>query len=77
MIFFQPELPKPEETSPDQQWGWYSFQDFLVANWGYISIVVFLVLVFAFYSKKRKQRRVDIKEQIRKERDSNASSTNL
>jgi len=76
-MLFQPELPKPEETSPEQQWGLYSFQDFLVTNWGYIAIVVFLVIIFAFYSKKRKHRRLEIAEEIKKERESSASSTNL
>lgn len=61
ILFQQPsELPQPKPSSPEQQFGNYSLESFVVENWPYLCIVLFILLIFLIYSwnlrKERKKR---------------------
>ncbi len=69
MMFIQPEIPKPEETQPNQEWGWYTFQDFFVANWFYITVAVIIAIIVLIYARHKKKQRVKYYEQLKAEEE--------
>lgn len=56
-LMLQPEIPKPKDAEPGQEFGLYSFQEFIVANWGYITIVVIVALIVLLYTRSKKRAR--------------------
>lgn len=56
-LLLQPEIPKPEKTEPGEVWGVYSMQDFLVANWYYITAVIILLLIVMIAARQKKKTR--------------------
>ena len=58
-LSFQPEIPQPGNTKPGQEFGLYTFQEFIVANWGYISIVLIVALIVLLYTRSKKRAKRD------------------
>lgn len=69
MTFIQTEIPQPEETQPYQEWGWYSFQDFFVANWFYVTVTVIIAIIVFIYARHKKKQRVKYQEQLKAEQE--------
>lgn len=66
----QNEIPKPDETEPGKEYGVYSFEEFFVDNWGYITIVAIfavIVLLYTNYKKKERRKLADKLEQEKKQ----------
>jgi len=67
-IIYQNEIPQPKDTEPGQEYGIYSFQDFLIANWGYITIVLILAIIVLMYARhKKRERKKDFEEYKRQQ----------
>lgn len=73
-MFLQTHIPNAEETGTNQQFGWYTFGDFMAANWFYITAVVLIAVVVLMYSKKMKKERLARREEA--QRKANESSAN-
>ncbi|MDT0294747.1 hypothetical protein ACFQ3R_03695 [Mesonia ostreae] len=73
-MFLQTQIPNPEETGTNQQFGWYTFGDFMAANWFYITAVVLIAVLVLIYSKKMKKERQERKDEAQKK--ANESSAN-
>ncbi len=58
-LTFQTEIPRPEDTQPGQEFGLYTFQEFIIANWGYISIVLIVALIVLLYTRSKKRPKRD------------------
>ncbi|TQD40653.1 hypothetical protein [Haloflavibacter putidus] len=58
-LFFQTEIPRPEDTKPGQEYGLFTFQEFIIANWGYISIVLIVALIVLLYTRSKKRPKRD------------------
>lgn len=62
----QSEIPKPKETAPGEEWGFYTMQDFLVANWYYLTAVIILALIVLIAARQKKKTRRNRTGEIKK-----------
>ncbi|MDR6299726.1 hypothetical protein [Mesonia maritima] len=65
----QTEIPQPAQTEPDQEYGIYSFQDFIIANWGYITIVLILAIIVLMYGRHKKRERKKHFEEYQRQKE--------
>lgn len=71
-MFLQTHVPNPEETGTNQQFGEFTFSEFIIDNWFYVSAVILIGVIVLMYSKYRKQ----VRQKRTDDQKANGSSTN-
>lgn len=56
LLLFQPgELPVPQKSKPNEEFGNFTFMDFVSDNWFYILAILFMVALILFYLREKKK----------------------
>lgn len=55
MYIQQEHLPRPEDATEEQQWG-FTFWEFIVGNWIYLTLIIFVLAVFLYARYRWRQR---------------------
>ncbi len=57
LIFFQQGdfIPTPKDAKPNQQFGNYSFLDFVSENWFFLAAIGLMIVLVLFYIREKKR----------------------
>lgn len=57
MYIQQEHLPRPEDATPEQEWG-FTFWEFIEGNWIYLSLILLVLVIFLYarYNWRKRHR---------------------